>query len=441
MVLVALAGMSSKPAVVAIGGQDAVQAAGTAPQPSQAAIPSTRSPDGSHHGADQGTPMSAADGTTINATATAATPTTNTPTDTVPVTSAPPATATADTSPTSASTATMAPLDPGGNIYAATLAGMFSPKVADVPSRVYVPNSDGQTLSIIEPTTGTLLVTLRVGVMPHHIVPSWDLSTLYVLDTSGNVLVPIDPRTSALGAPIPVEDPYNLYFTPDGSTALVIAERLRRIDARDPHTWQLKWSVSVPHAGVNHGDFSPDGRYFYATCEFSGWVVKIDLAEQRIVAERKAGSQPIDLRLSPDATKLYVADQGRGGVLILHPTDLHELGFIPTGAGTHGLYFSRDATRLYATNRGAGTVSIIDLTTDGVAATWVVPGGGSPDMGSVSADGSRFWVSGRHHGEVYAFDTATGALVHRIKTGPGAHGLSLFPQPGRFSLGHTGNYR
>ncbi|MFN0030309.1 MAG: hypothetical protein ACKV2O_24410 [Acidimicrobiales bacterium] len=383
----------------------------------------------------------ARDGSASPLTTAGGAPTTTPSVSTAPAKAAAPATSAPPTTPPETAPPVGTPVATVGNLYAETTIGKLSPAVRDVPTRVYVPNSDGQTLSIIDPATGTLLVTLPVGVLPHHIVPSWDLTTLYVLDTAGNTLVPIDPRTAALGTPIPVEDPYNLYFTPDGSTALVIAERFKRIDARDPRTWQLRWSVSVPHSGVNHGDFSLDGRFFYATCEFSGWVVKIDLLEQRIVAERKAGAQPIDLRLAPDASKLYVADQGRGGVMMLHPTDLHELGFIPTGAGTHGLYFSRDVTRLYATNRGAGTVSVIDLATNTVAATWTVPRGGSPDMGSVSADGNLFWVSGRHHGEVYAFDTTSGALVHRIKTGPGAHGLTLFPQPGRFSMGHTGNYR
>ena len=336
-------------------------------------------------------------------------------------------------------TTTTAP--PPLNIYAETTLGKLAPKVADVPARVYVPNSDGHSVTIIDPVTGAVTQTTKVGVLPHHITPSWDLSTLYILDTAGNVIVPIDPRTATLGTPIPVEDPYNLYFTLDGKTALVIAERYKRIDARNPKTWELLWSVSVPHAGVNHGDFSPDGRYFYATCEFSGWVVKIDLLEHRIVAEVKAGSQPIDLRFSPDGTRIYVADQGRNGVIVLDPTDLHELQFIPTGAGTHGLYPSRDATKLYATNRLGSSVSVIDFATNQVVATWTIPNGGSPDMGSVSADGTQFWVSGRYHGEVYAFDTTTGALVHRIKTGAGAHGLTFFPQPGRFSLGHTGNYR
>jgi YVTN family beta-propeller protein len=238
-----------------------------------------------------------------------------------------------------------------------------------------------------------------------------------------------------------VTDPYNLYFTPDGGTAVVVAERYQRLDLRDPVSWQLVASIAVGRAGVDHGDFSADGRFFYVSCEWSGFVAKVDLVERRVVAEAKAGTQPIDVRLAPDAGVLYVADQARNGVIVLDPGDLHEIGFLPTGRGAHGLYLSRDTTQLYVSNRLGGSVSVIDLATRQVTATWTIPGGGSPDMGGVSVDGSQLWLSGRYHGEVYVFDTRSGALVQRIRTGASPHGLAYFPQPGRFSLGHTGVYR
>jgi YVTN family beta-propeller protein len=339
-----------------------------------------------------------------------------------------------------------APVDEAGagagtaGIYAATT-GDLDPSVADIPNRVYVPNSDAGTVSVIDPETFQVLDTFPVGNLPHHVVPSWDMQTLYVLDTAGNSLTPIDPRTAQPGSPIPVEDPYNLYFTPDGATTVVVAERYRRLDLRDPQTWELRASIPVPRRGVNHADFSEDGRYFYASCEFSGYVVKVDLVEQRVVAEAEVGIEPIDVKLSPDASVVFVADQARDGVMLLDPEDLNEVGFVPTGEGAHGLYLSRDATQLYVSNRKGGSVSVLDMGTREVAATWVIPDGGSPDMGGVSIDGSRLWLGGRYHGEVYVFDTTTGGLVERIPTGAGPHGLAVYSQPGRYSLGHTGVYR
>jgi YVTN family beta-propeller protein len=119
---------------------------------------------------------------------------------------------------------------------------------------------------------------------------------------------------------------------------------------------------------------------------------------------------------------------------------MRETAFIPTGTGAHGLYPSRDAKAFYVSNRLEGSVSVISSAAPfGVQATWKI--GGSPDMGGVSTDGTQLWLTGRYHKAVYVIDTRTGQLLHTIKVGTGPHGLCLFPQPGRYSMGHTGNFR
>ena len=347
------------------------------------------------------------------------------------------------TAPQSSTTAPLAtrPMGggPGVNIYAHTGAGMLDPKVADIPSRVYVPNSLSNTVDVIDPNTFRIIDHYSVGDTPQPVVPSYDLSTLYVNNNKGNSLTPIDPGTGKPGAPIPVDDPYNLYFTPDGTRAIVMAERNNRVEFRDPKTWALIRSVPITFSGVNHADFTPNGKTMIASCEFSGWVVRIDVPSMKVTGQVKVGGMPVDVRSSPDGTVMFVANQGRNGVSVIDPVTMTETGFIPTGRGTHGLYPSRDGTKMYATNRLGGSISVIDFTTRAVVATWTI--GGSPDMGGVSADGSKFWVSGRYSGAVYVVDTSTGALLKSIRVGNGPHGLTVFPQPGRYSLGHTGNYR
>jgi YVTN family beta-propeller protein len=346
-------------------------------------------------------------------------------------------TRTAATSSALPTTTTAAPFN--GDVYASTRAGMLSGAVAGVPTRVYVPNSDANTLDVIDPRTYTVIAHHNVGGLPQHVTPSWDMRTLYVLNDKGNSLTPIDPRTSTLGAPIPVEDPYNLYFTPDGTKAIVVAERLRRLDFRDPRTWKLIKSVSIPHLGPDHLDFTADGRELVVSCEFSGWVVRVDAVDMRVTGEAQVGGQPIDVKLSPDGRVMYIANQSRGGVSVLDPVAMVETAFIPTGAGAHGMYPSRDGKLLYVSNRLAGSVSVIDFASRQVVATWRI--GGTPDMGGVSADGRELWLSGRYRSEVYVIDTGSGQLLHTIRVGAGPHGLDLFPQPGRYSMGHTGNYR
>jgi DNA-binding beta-propeller fold protein YncE len=329
------------------------------------------------------------------------------------------------------------------NVYAADAAGALSAVVRNDRPLVYVPNSQSNTVDEIDQRTFKVVRHFDVGALPQHVTPSWDLKTLYVLNDIGNSLTPIDPRTGAPRHPIPVDDPYNLYFTPDGRFAIVVAERLARLDFRTPHTFKLRHSLHVPCRGVDHLDFSADGRYLIATCEFSDQLIKVDVQAQKLVGvlTMPGGSIPQDVKLAPDGRVFYVADMGRGGVWRISGAPLRVLGFIRTGAGTHGLYASRDARFLYATNRAEGSVSVISFATQRVVKKWRIPGGGSPDMGNVSADGNVLWLTGRWNGVVYAIDTRSGKLLAKIPVGSSPHGLCVWPQPGRYSLGHTGILR
>jgi YVTN family beta-propeller protein len=373
----------------------------------------------------------------------------------------------------------MPPVPDARNLYSETGSDRMSPAVAGDLPRVYVPHVRGNDVYVIDPATLKVVDKFKVGLHPQHVVPSWDLKTLWVANnaerTPHGSVTPIDPKTGKPGASIPVDDPYNMYFSPDGKSAIVVAEAFKRLDFRDPHTFALQSSLSVPRcAGINHADFSIDGRYAIFTCEFSGGITKIDLVERKVlgylqlilpgkptkVVKGPDGKDetictvwkgmPQDIRVSPDGTTWFIADMMSNGVYVVDGASFKQIDFIATGTGSHGLYPSRDGKKLYVANRGSmkihgppkgkGGVSVIDFATRKIEATWPVPGGGSPDMGNVSADGKQLWLSGRYDDVVYVFDTTTGA-VRTIKVGMEPHGLTVWPQPGRYSLGHTGNMR
>jgi YVTN family beta-propeller protein len=331
------------------------------------------------------------------------------------------------------------------NVYSADRATAVSPAIRADPALVYVPNSMSNTVSVISQRTLKVISTFPTGALPQHVTPSWDLKTLYVDNDLGNSLTPINPRSGRPGTPVPVEDPYNLYFTPDGRFAVVVAERLQLLDFRNPTTMHLIHSLSVPMCrGVDHMDFSADGRYAYASCEFSGRMIEIDLRTQRVVATlvlHGGASSPQDVKLSPDGRTLYVADQLAGGLWEISPETFRLIGFLSTGAGAHGLYPSRNARVMYVSDRAAGKISVVSFKTRRVVETWELPQPASPDMGGVSADGRTLWLSGRYNAVVYAINTRTGRLRAAIPVGSGPHGLCVWPQPGRYSLGHTGIMR
>jgi len=337
----------------------------------------------------------------------------------------------------------MPPLLDPQDVYAATRPGRLSAAVRGFPARVYVPNSASDTVDVIDQRTFTRIRRLRVGRQPQHVTPSWDLRTLWVGNNRGDSLTAIDPASGRGGRTVRVDDPYNLYFTPDGRRAIVVAEALRRLDFRDPHTMRLRHRLRVPCRGVDHLDFSADGRRLLASCEFSGHLLWVDVARERVVGVLRLarGAMPQDVKLAPDGGVYYVADLALGGVWVIHATRPRILGFVHTGLGAHGLYPSRDARYLYVTNRNEGSISLLSFRTRRVERTWRLPGGASPDMGGVSGDGRVLWLAGRYHAQVYAIDTRTGRLLARIPVGAGPHGLCVYPQPGRYSLGHTGVLR
>ncbi|MEU9368357.1 hypothetical protein AB0D71_27515 [Streptomyces avermitilis] len=334
-------------------------------------------------------------------------------------------------------------LDPK-DVYAADRPGRLSPVVKDFPSRVYVPNTNSNTVSVIDPSTYEVIETIPVGAQPQHVVPSWDMKTLWVNNDKGNSLTPIDPKTGEVGKTVDVHDPYNLYFTPNGTYAIVMASLDRELVFRDAHTMKRMKTVPVSCYGVNHADFSLDGRYFIVSCEFSGELLKVDTERMKVIEQQKlpfGGAMPQDVKISPDGKKFYVADMMADGVWVLDGDTFGKPKFLHTGKGCHGLYVSRDSREMYISNRGEGTISVFDFAEDRLTKKWDLPGGGSPDMGGVSADGKVLWLSGRYNSEVYAIDTRTGVQLARIKVGSGPHGLAVYPQPGRYSLGHTGIFR
>ncbi|MEY9871788.1 YVTN family beta-propeller protein [Streptacidiphilus sp. MAP12-33] len=338
----------------------------------------------------------------------------------------------------------MPPLLDPKDVYAADRPNQLSPVVKGFPARVYVPNTLSNTVTVIDPATYKVIDTIPVGDQPQHVVPSWDLKTLWVNNDLGNTLTPIDPATGKAGPTVDVHDPYNLYFTPDGKYAVVMASADHQLVFRDAHTMKTVKAIPSQCDGVNHADFSPDGRYFIVSCEFSGDLLKVDTAKMEIVAEQKipmTGSMPQDVKISPDGKTWYVADMIANGVWELNGDTFSKPVLLPTGAGAHGLYVSRDSKQLYISNRGEGSVSVLDFATGKLVHKWWIPGGGSPDMGGVSADGKVLWLSGRYNSVVYAMSTADGKLLAKIPVGDGPHGLCVYPQPGRYSLGHTGIFR
>ena len=373
----------------------------------------------------------------------------------------------------------MPPVVDPANLYSETASGKLSPAVAGDLPRVYVPHLQSNDVYVIDPATYQVVDKFKVGLNPQHVVPSYDLRTLWVANNAENTkrgsLTPMDPKTGKPGKAIAVDDPYNMYFSPDGKSAIVVAEAMKRLDFRDPVTMQLQYAIDVPHcAGINHADFSIDGRYAIFTCEFSGTVAKIDLVNRKVLGYTQV--------IQPGRpTKVVKGPDGRDEV-DLHDVEGHAAGHSRVARRQALLRRRHDGRRRPRRRRRNLAAGRLHRDRQGNArplseprrkealrrqsrleqdprpaegqgrrvrrrfrdaqgrGQLADPGGGSPDMGNVSADGKTLWLSGRYDNVVYAFDTESGA-VRIIPVGKEPHGLTVWPQPGRYSLGHTGNLR
>ena len=235
----------------------------------------------------------------------------------------------------------MPPVIDAKNLYSETVAGRFSPTSAATSCACTCRTCRWNEVYVIDPATFKVVDKFKVGINPQHVVPSWDLKTLFVANnaegrTDGS-LTPVDPKTGKPGTPLPVDDPYNMYFSPDGKSAIVVAEALKRLDFRDPHTMKLQYSIATPRcAGINHADFSIDGRYAFspanspAASSRSTWpsarsaipaahqarlptkVVKGFDGPDEVVCTTWKG-MPQDIRASPDGTLFFVADMMSNG--------------------------------------------------------------------------------------------------------------------------------
>ena len=261
----------------------------------------------------------------------------------------------------------MPPVTDPHDVYAAAGAGMLSEAARAAKPLVYVPHTKSRDVWVIDP--GTFAVVARYPAGRASCSTSCrrgTCSTLYASDDKGDRLTPFDPSTGMPGAPIPVTDPYNLYFTPDGRSAISVAEAHRELVFYDPHTWAVQDTLPTPDcAGIDHADFTPDGRTAVFTCEFAGRVAVVDVATHRLLRmidmpTRNTMMGPQDIKLATDGSVFYIADSDQNGVWVLDGAATKVAARDPDRAGAHGLYLSRDATKLYVTNRLEGSVSVLD---------------------------------------------------------------------------------
>lgn len=101
----------------------------------------------------------------------------------------------------------MPPVTDPHNVYADAGAGMLSEVARTAKPLVYVQHTKTGEVWTIDPTTFAVVGRYRLGGELQHVIPSWDMSTLYASNDTGDQLTPFDPRTGLPSKPISVIDP------------------------------------------------------------------------------------------------------------------------------------------------------------------------------------------------------------------------------------------
>ncbi|GAB2847168.1 hypothetical protein GCM10022221_53140 [Actinocorallia aurea] len=297
------------------------------------------------------------------------------------------------------------------DVYAATRPGKTTGALGSLPARLFLPY--GRTVTVLAQRDLARVRRIRLAAPVVRIVPSWDLRTLWAFGP--HALVRLDPRTLRAGPVRPLDDARDLVFTPDGSTALLLTGR--RLEFRDPATMALRRALRMPCVPTAAADFTASGERLVTAC--GATLLFIDW-RTGMSGTSDLSDAPTRLLLSPDGARFYGASPS--GLLVLDARALRETSRLRLDHGVTSLVPGRSARVVYAAGPGG-------VTAVGPAGTLerrvAVPA--RTTLCAVSSDGRTLWLR------------APGGLTRlgaHPRTAPVANtGLTLYPQPGRYSVG------
>ena len=304
----------------------------------------------------------------------------------------------------------------------------------------YVPNQGENTTTIFDTATNTVVSTVPVGHYPFGVAVS--CTNAYVTNEGDNTVTVIDTATNVPTAIVPVgNDPVGIAVTPDGKTVYVVNDVDNTTSVIDTCTNTV--TTTVPVGGWPIGvAVSPDGKTAYVTNAHDGTVSVIDTATNKVTSIVSVGDWPIGVVVSPDGTNVYVAnsafDTGNstsnpivsptGDVAVIN-TATNIVTHVNVGAGwPAGITISPDGTKVYVADNWYSSVHVIDTATNTYTNT-VYPVGLAPYGISVSPDGTEVYVAISAYSDVAIINPATNRAEGAVYVGLAPLALGQFIQP------------
>lgn len=294
---------------------------------------------------------------------------------------------------------------------------------------IFVLNSQDADVSVIDPTTYTVVKRVPTGKEPHHLYLAPDEKTLIVANATGNTLTFLDPTNgNVLRTLTDVVDPYHLRFSPDMQWFVTAANRLNHVDiyrwqgAQAAQPLQLVKRIEAPRT-PSHLAIDSKSRTVYASLQDSDELIAIDLATQAVRWKVAVGKMPADVFLTTDDRTLLV---GLTGDSVVEAYDVSGpqpkfIKRIPTGKGAHAFRARGDKRHVFVSNRVANTISLIDTQTLAVVAEYPAPGG--PDCMEMLNDNRTLLVTSRWARKLSVIDIQTRQVVRQVPVGRSPHGV------------------
>ena len=231
----------------------------------------------------------------------------------------------------------------------------------------------------------------------------------------------LDPASFALRRRIPVSDPYQLGFSPDGKYLVVNALARAQVDVYAAGSYRLVKRFALKSM-PSHLAYAPDGGTVYVSLQGTGRLAAIDLRRMEVLWTTEVGEAPAGVMWLNG--RVLVANMGSDNIAVVNPAGGAVERRIRTGKGAHQLFLGPDGKHLYVNNRlDANSVTVLDPATLAVQRSYRLPGG--PDDIAFAPDG-HLWFTLRFANKVAVLDPATGQY-DTIEVGRSPHGIFINP--------------
>ncbi len=293
-------------------------------------------------------------------------------------------------------------IDAATNTVKMTLNGIKAPHNVQVGrdgAVVYAVSSAGFVVAIA-PTTYQVTATAPTGAQPAHVIEAPNGKVYVTNSGDGTVSVYPAPGLRPAGRITLDGMPHGLRPAADGSVIVVANTMDGALDLIDPATDAYVGAVPVGTSPAQVA-VSADGKYAYTGISDPPSIVKVDLAQRKIVGSAAVPAAPVQLYLTPDETEVVSADQGKmnaqGHTLsIIDTKAMTTRGNVTTGAGPHGVVIDASGDWAWVTNSYDNTVTAVDLSTltamapipvgtqpSGISYSPRPPAAGSADVGTL----------------------------------------------------------